>query len=158
MKYKEFVAESLKTVPEIFPWDVQDIIEKESPDSYLLLDIREESEYETLHIRNSLSVPRGILEPSADWGFEETQPELVQAREKKVIVICRSGNRSAMAGKTLQEMGFKNVISMKTGVRGWNDNEYELVDHEENVVDIDAAEEVLNRKVPEEKLGPIAVK
>lgn len=158
MNYKQLVAESLKTIPEIFPWDVVDLIENTPSENYLLVDVREEEEFAAMHIKGSLHIPRGLLEAAADWGFEETEPDLVQAREKKVIVICRSGNRSALAAKTLHDMGFKDVVSMKTGVRGWNDSEYPMVNDRGTEVDIDDAEQLLNKKVPQEKLGPMAIK
>jgi rhodanese-related sulfurtransferase len=158
MKYKQLVAESLKTIPEMFPWDVEELMNNTSSENYLLLDVREGNEFEAMHIKGSLHVPRGLLEAAADWGFEETEPDLVQARDKKVVVICRSGNRSALAAKTLKDMGFNDVVSMKTGIRGWNDSEYPMVNNKGEEVDIDYAEEFLNKPVPQEKLGPMAVK
>lgn len=142
----------------MFPWDVEELMNNTSSENYLLLDVREGNEFEAMHIKGSLHVPRGLLEAAADWGFEETEPDLVQARDKKVVVICRSGNRSALAAKTLKDMGFNDVVSMKTGIRGWNDSEYPMVNNKGEEVDIDYAEEFLNKPVPQEKLGPMAVK
>ena len=43
------------------------------------------------------------------------------------MIVCRSGHRSLLAGRTLKEMGFSNVCSLKTGLRGWNDYEMPMV-------------------------------
>lgn len=125
MNFKSLVAEAAPSVPEFFPWDVEEA--QARGQSFLLLDIRCPSEFDRVHIAGSLNVPRGILESACDYGYEETEPELVEARERPVLVICRSGNRSILAGHTLQRMGYRQVISLKTGLRGWNDYELPLV-------------------------------
>lgn len=63
-----------------------------------------------------------------DYGYGETVPELVEARDRRVLVICRSGNRSILAAHTPGQMGFGNVVSLRTGLRGWNDDERPLYD------------------------------
>ncbi|MGV6852734.1 MAG: rhodanese-like domain-containing protein [bacterium] len=150
--YKSLVAQALETVEELFPWDLLDLIEKNTQP--FLLDIREPDEFNEAHIKGSINVPRGILEAACDWNFSETEPELVQSRKSQVIVICRSGNRSALAAKTMQFMGFEHVISLKTGIRGWNDSEYELVDINGQLVDGEHYDDVLNMPVPKHKLQP----
>jgi len=152
--FSQLVADSLEHVEEIFPWDLEEILD--SYDSVLLLDIREPHEFNAMHIRNSLNVPRGVLESACDWGYEETIPELVEARERDIIVICRSGNRSALACDIMQKMGYKSVKSLKTGLRGWNDYEQELVDGEGKVVDIELADDYFTSRVSKEQLGPSA--
>jgi rhodanese-related sulfurtransferase len=79
---------------------------------------------------------------------------LAEARDQSIVVICRSGNRSALAAKTMQMMGFEKVRSLKMGIKGWNDNDLEMLDEKQNIVDIDDADEWLNRAVPEDKLAP----
>jgi len=78
-----------------------------------------------LKIFNALLVliPRGILKIAADYGYEETVPELVEARERRIVAICRRGNRSVFAAHTLKLMSYTNAASLRTGVRGWNDYE-----------------------------------
>lgn len=150
--YNDLMQECLETVPEVFPWDLDEGLQ--SGNDILLLDVREQDEFDAMHIKNSLFVPRGILESACEWGFDDTIPELVQARDREVVVICRSGNRSAFAGKTMQELGYQNVKSLKTGVRGWNDFELPLYDKDGNQVDIDDADEFLASKVSAEQMGP----
>ena len=56
------------------------------------------------------------------------------------MIVCRSGHRSLRAGRTLKEMGFSNVRSLKTGLRGWNDYEMPMVrqDGEDPVIEANA--------------------
>jgi rhodanese-related sulfurtransferase len=139
--FKEIVDEARKEVNELFPWDVE---ERRSQNSEaLILDIREECEFSAYHIKHSMLVPRGILETACEDEYEDAVPELINSRDREIIVICRSGNRSVLAVQTMQWMGYTNVTSMKTGLRGWNDYELPLynVNHEE--LDPDEVEEML---------------
>jgi len=149
--FKQLIADTLPYIQEIFPWDVEEIIES-NPD-VVLVDTREQDEIDALHIKNSIFAPRGILEACCDWGYAETIPKLVSARNQQVVVICRSGNRSALAAKVMQEMGYSNITSMKTGIKGWNDSDYPLQDKQENAVDADWAEVFLNPKISDEQQG-----
>jgi 3-mercaptopyruvate sulfurtransferase SseA len=81
-------------------------------------------------------------------------PELAAGREREIVVICRSGNRSILAAHTMKRMGFKNVASLKTGVRGWNDFEQPLIDANGKAVDIDDADEVLASKLRDDQRRP----
>ncbi len=153
-KYKEFVAEIQSHVKELMPWDLRDLMDSTAKEDLILLDVREPGEYSKMHIENSLNVPRGILEPACEWGYEETEPDLVKARDKHVVVICRSGNRSLLAARTMQLMGYNNVYSLKTGLRGWNDSEEPLVNENGNPVTVDDGDEFFNQPVPPEKLPP----
>jgi len=151
--FKEIINDCLNSVDEVFPWDLQDQIVTEQ-DAPLLLDIREPYEFDTLHIKGSMNVPRGILEPACDYGYDDTRPELVGSREKEIIVICRSGQRSVLAAYTMQMMGYHSVKSLKTGVKGWNDFELPLEDVRGQMVDIDDADEILMPKVKPEQMQP----
>ncbi len=150
--FTDLIAEHVSEVEELFPWDLVDRLE-ENPD-LLLLDVREPYEFDAMHIRGSINAPRGILEASCEWDYEETIPELVQARDREVVVVCRSGNRSVLAAYTMQRMGYKNVYSLKTGVRGWNDYEQPLENNDGNPVDIDDADEYFTPKVKPEQQRP----
>ena len=68
--------------------------------------------------------------------------------------ICRSGNRSILAAYTLQLMGYENVKSLKTGLKGWTDYEQPLVDNNNKDVDIDDADEYFASKVRPEQMKP----
>lgn len=150
--YSQLIEECLDTVEEVFPWDLEE--ELQSKNQPLLLDIREPEEFNAMHVKDSMNVPRGILEQSCEWEFEETIPELVQARDKPIIVICRSGNRSVLAAYTMQQMGYENVKSLKTGLKGWTDYEQPLVDNNNQEIDIDDADEYFASKVKPEQMRP----
>ncbi|WP_198264498.1 rhodanese-like domain-containing protein [sulfur-oxidizing endosymbiont of Gigantopelta aegis] len=130
--YKDLVAEIAPQITEYFPWDIEDKMTDDA--NILFLDVRENQEYDTMHIDDSLHVPRGILETAVEWDHEETEPELVEARDRQIIVVCRSGSRSIFAAHTLMQMGYSNVSSLKTGLRGWNEYDLPLVDLEGNPI------------------------
>jgi len=144
-RFNDLVAEAAANVNEMFPWDLEEFL-KEHEDA-LIVDIREPYEYDTMHIANSINVPRGILESACEWDFEETEPELVKARQRPVVLVCRSGSRTVLAAHVMQQMGYENVISLKTGLRGWNEYELPLVDVEEKPVDIDDADHYFANKI-----------
>lgn len=150
--FEDLIADLAPHVQEIFPWDVLD--EMESNPDIVLLDVRCPIEFQNMHIENSINVPRGVLETACDWGYEQTLPELVEARDKRVVVICRSGKRSVLAAYTLQLLGYKNVASLKTGLRGWNDSEQELVNPAGKKVDLEEGDIYFQEKVRPEQLGP----
>ncbi len=152
--FNDLIAECLPEVEEIFPWDLEEKLQQENPP--LLLDVREANEYDALAIPGSIHVPRGILESACDWDYDETVPELAAGREREIVVICRSGNRSVLAAHTMMRMGFKKVSSLKTGIRGWNDFEQTLIDKEGNEVDIDDADEILASKLRDDQKRPAA--
>ena len=151
-KFTDLVAESAANVNEIFPWDLEEKL-SDNP-QLLILDVREPAEYEAMHIQGSLNVPRGILETACEYDFEDTVPELVEARDREVVVICRSGNRSIFACEVMQKMGYQNVLSLKTGLRGWSDYEQPLVDMSGNEVDEDSAIEFFTTRLRPEQMKP----
>ena len=150
--FAQIAEEIAPHITEMMPWDVEEFLQA-NPDT-LIVDIRETHEYDTMHIPDSINVPRGILENACEWDFEETEPELVEARDRPVVLACRSGNRTTLAAYTLQQMGYENVVSMKTGLRGWSDYELPLVDIEEKPVDIDDADRYFANKILPEQRNP----
>jgi len=150
--FNDLVAESATNVTEIFPWDLEERFE-ENP-SLILLDIREPYEYDAMHIKDSLNVPRGVLETACEWNYEETVPQLVKARNEEIVVACRSGNRSIFACEVMQKMGFTNVVSLKTGLRGWSDYEQALFDKNDNEVDEDTAIDYFTANIREDQMEP----
>ena len=151
-RFTDLIAECLTVVEEIFPWDLAEKLEQAH--DILLLDVREPEEYANLHIPGSINVPRGILETACEWDYDETHPELVTARDREIVVICRSGNRSVLAAHTMKRMGFKKLASLKTGVRGWNDFEQPLVDSAKQPVDIDDADIFLQPRIRPDQRRP----
>ena len=91
-------------VRELPPWDLEEMLKEKE---LLLLDVREPEEFDAVHMNNSMNVPRGILESACDYDYEETVPELVEARERDIVLICRSGYRSVLAAFVMQLMGYR---------------------------------------------------
>jgi rhodanese-related sulfurtransferase len=150
-RFMDLIADCLPDVDEVFPWDLAELLEQE--EQPLVLDVRESYEFEAMKIEGSINVPRGILESAVEYGYEETVPELVEAREREIIVICRSGNRSLLAAKTMKMMGYQRAVSLKTGLRGWSDFEQPLTNAEGQIVDLDDADEYFTPKLRPEQLG-----
>ena len=150
--YQRLVVRALSSVEEVLPWDLEEEI-AQNPE-LIVLDIREADEFEMMHIKGSLHVPRGVLEGACVWNYDDTIPKLAQDRGQNIVVVCRSGNRSALAALTMQQMGFEQVRSLKLGIKGWNDNDLEMINNQRDIIDIDEADEWLNRAVPEDKLQP----
>jgi len=150
--FLELVKGCLGEVREVMPWDLADRI-AENPD-LLIVDVREPDEFAAMHISGSLSVPRGILESACEWEYEETDPELVRARGREIVVVCRSGYRSVLAANSMLLLGYENVTSLQTGLRGWKDYEQPLVDGEGAEVDLDDADLYFTPRLRPDQLRP----
>lgn len=150
--YDELIADALTRIREITPWDAGRRFN--AGDIPLLLDVREPGEFAALRIPGSINVPRGVLEQSCEWDYDETVPELVQGRDREILVICRSGRRSALAVDVLQQMGFTAVTSLKLGIRGWNDAELPLENAAGETIDPDTGDELLAPRVRPEQRRP----
>jgi len=152
-RYADLLADALRRVREIMPWDLARQFAGDRPP--LVLDVREPSEYAQARISGSINVPRGVLEQACEWDYDETVPELVRGRERPIVVVCRSGQRSVLAADVMQALGFTDVVSLKTGVRGWNDFDQPMVDGEGRPVDGDEAAQLLApRTRPEQRQPP----
>ncbi|HUX90194.1 MAG TPA: rhodanese-like domain-containing protein [Gallionellaceae bacterium] len=77
----------------------------------LVLDVREESEYKSGHLLNAKWIPLGRL--------AERIGELERYREQPIVVVCRSGARSASACAMLGKQGFTQAHNLSGGVMGW---------------------------------------
>jgi len=143
--YKDLVAEIAPQISECYPWDVEERLG--AGEDLLFLDVRENQEYDTMHIEDSLHVPRGILETAVEWDHEETEPDLVEARDRQIVVVCRSGSRSIFAAHTLMQMGYQHVASLKTGLRGWNEYDLPLVDLEGKRIDPEVGDRYFANKL-----------
>ena len=80
-------------------------------DEFILIDVRECDEWFSGHIPEAMHVPRGILERDIE--------KLITNKEEPLVLYCGGGYRSALACDNLQKMGYKNVKSLKGGIRDW---------------------------------------
>ena len=85
----------------------------------VLVDTREDSEWARSHIPGAIHLGRGIIERD----IEKTVPD----KETTVVLYCGGGFRSALAADNLQKMGYRNVISMDGGWRGWNEAGFPII-------------------------------
>jgi rhodanese-related sulfurtransferase len=88
-------------------------------DKFLLVDVREESEFAKDHLPGAIHLGKGVIERD----IEARVPEL----NAEMVLYCGGGFRSALAADNLQKMGYTNVISMDGGIRGWREKNYPLV-------------------------------
>lgn len=79
----------------------------------LLLDVREADEYATGHLPGAMLVPRGILE------FKLSSTPELGARDRKVVLYCKTSGRAALAALAMQEMGYIDVQSIAGGFEAW---------------------------------------
>jgi rhodanese-related sulfurtransferase len=88
-------------------------------DKFLLVDVREESEFAKDHLPGAIHMGKGVIERD----IEARVPDL----NSEMILYCGGGFRSALAADNLQKMGYTNVISMDGGIRGWREKAFPLV-------------------------------
>ena len=115
--------DAIYTVTEVYPEHV--VLDGNHPLAGIALrlhvkvaDVREPTEWET-HIPGSVQIPRGILEAKADPTSPRHEPALDPGRQ--VIVYCRSGARAALAGVTLKELGYTDVVNLAGGITAWKE-------------------------------------
>ena len=87
-------------------------------DKFVLIDVREDREYDADHIPGAVHLGKGVIERDIEVKYPDLQTELV--------LYCGGGFRSALAADNLQKMGYTNVISMDGGIRGWREKGYPL--------------------------------
>ena len=88
-------------------------------EDFILVDVREESEYAKDHLPQAIHLGKGIIERD----IEARVPDL----NAPMILYCGGGFRSALAADNLTKMGYTNVISMDGGIREWREKGYPLV-------------------------------
>jgi rhodanese-related sulfurtransferase len=108
-QFLKLVNESRKKIKETNVADVKRRID--AGEKFLLVDVREESEWAKGHLPGAVYMGRGILERDIEQKVPDTGT--------KLILYCGGGFRSALAADNLQKMGYRNVESMDGGWRGW---------------------------------------
>jgi rhodanese-related sulfurtransferase len=94
--------------------DFRDIKKKlDAGEKMTLVDTREDNEWARGHIPNAVHLGKGVIERD----IEKAIPD----KETKIVLYCGGGYRSALAADNLQKMGYRNVISMDGGWRGWTE-------------------------------------
>jgi molybdopterin/thiamine biosynthesis adenylyltransferase/rhodanese-related sulfurtransferase len=115
----EFIRKIKSQIAEADPSDVRAAMSDANGNGAVaLIDVRESEEVARGLIPGATHVPRGYLESRIDGAVPD--------RSQHVVLYCASGNRSALAAKTLEELGYENVESMTGGYTLWKDRGYEV--------------------------------
>ena len=108
--YEERVADAKTRVREVTPREVLDERRGGTDAETVYLDVREPNEWQMGHI------PGAVLLPLARVEGDVTS---VVPRDRRVVIYCARGNRSALAADTMQNLGYRDVASMAQGIAGW---------------------------------------
>ena len=97
--------------------NVQEVKERlDAGEKFILVDVREESEWARGHLPGAIHLGKGIIERD----IEQRVPD----KNAPLVLYCGGGFRSALAADNLQKMGYTNVLSMDGGWRGWTEAAY----------------------------------
>jgi rhodanese-related sulfurtransferase len=111
-EFQQLVNEAKQEIKEI---DVRELKRmQQSGEDFALVDVRQESETARGLIPGAVPIPRGILELQID--------QITTDKNKKLVLYCGGGSRSALAAWMLKKMGFKNPISLAGGYRAWTES------------------------------------
>src|SRR5262245_10664704 len=110
--FKDVLSQVKKQIREVSVHDVDTAIKNRS--DFVLLDVREKEEWDEGHLPGAIHIPRGFLEQRIEGNVRE--------RSTPIVVYCQGGSRSAFAAKSLQDLGYKNVVSMAGGYGDWKNN------------------------------------
>jgi rhodanese-related sulfurtransferase len=115
-RFLQIVNDARQRVQECSVEDVKARLDR--GEKFLLVDVREESEWAKDHLPGAIHVGKGVIERDIEARVPDTSTPLV--------LYCGGGYRSALAADNLQKMGYTNVISMDGGIRGWRERKYPL--------------------------------
>src|SRR5262245_23942602 len=108
--YRDILARVKKEIRQSGVDEVEQRIKKSEP-GMTVLDVREKDEWDEGHLEGATFIPRGFLEQKIE--------KAVTDKDTPIIVYCAGGTRSAMAAKSLKELGYTNVVSMIGGFNEW---------------------------------------
>jgi rhodanese-related sulfurtransferase len=106
--FQQIVMEALQTIPQVGPADLQTRLE--GGEQIVLIDVREPDEFAKGKIPGSFTIPRGVLEMQVDGRLP---------RDATVVLYCGGGARSALACKSLADMGYDKVENLDGGWGAW---------------------------------------
>jgi rhodanese-related sulfurtransferase len=115
-RFLQVVNDARQRVKECSVDDVKTRLDR--GEKFLLIDVREESEWAKDHLPGAVHLGKGVIERDIEARVPDTSTPMV--------LYCGGGYRSALAADNLQKMGYTNVISMDGGIRGWREKKYPL--------------------------------
>jgi molybdopterin/thiamine biosynthesis adenylyltransferase/rhodanese-related sulfurtransferase len=114
--YREFLQGTREQIDEIDAGRARELYD--SADAPVFLDVREREEWDEGHIPGAVHIARGWLESR----IEQAVPD----RSRPIVAYCASGNRSTFAAKTLEELGYADVVNLAGGINDWKRRGYPL--------------------------------
>ncbi|MBU3004625.1 rhodanese-like domain-containing protein [Paraglaciecola arctica] len=126
---QEYITELRHNIQEVTVDDLQ--VALMQPE-VVLIDVREHEEFTKGHIATAVNFPRGVLEMKLTEHplvSHHCDPQLAldDLASRDIYLICRSGGRSALAARSLENMGHKNVYSVAGGMAAWESHQYDIV-------------------------------
>jgi len=115
-RFLQIVEDARGRIREVSVDDVKTRIDR--GENFVLLDVREESEYARDHLSGAIHLGKGVIERD----IEQRVPQL----DTPLVLYCGGGYRSALAADNLQKMGYTNVLSMDGGIREWKEKHFPL--------------------------------
>jgi rhodanese-related sulfurtransferase len=115
-RFLQIVNDARARVKEVTVDDVKVMLDR--GEKFLLVDVREESEFAKDHLPDAIHLGKGVIERDIEQRVPDTGA--------KLVLYCGGGFRSALAADNLQKMGYTNVISMDGGIRIWREKQYPL--------------------------------
>ncbi len=113
----ELLRKVKEQIDEVDPKEVHELTQ--NGNGAVIVDVREQHEFEQSHLPGAVHVPRAHLESRIEGAVGD--------RDQRVILYCASGNRSAFAAQTLTDLlGYEDVASMRGGITLWKDRGYEV--------------------------------
>jgi|WetSurMetagenome_2_1015567.scaffolds.fasta_scaffold364961_2 rhodanese-related sulfurtransferase len=95
------------------------IIENESNQAFIILDVRSPGEYSREHIENAMNI---------DYNSNNFKSEVDKLdKNKKYLVYCHSGQRSSNAVKVMEQLGFSDLTNLSGGIMKWNRNKLPVI-------------------------------
>jgi rhodanese-related sulfurtransferase len=110
-RFVMLVDDAKTRIEEISPEEVQEKLD--SGDDFVIVDVREQDEWEESHIAGAEYLSKGIIERDVGEEYPDT--------DKELVLYCGGGYRSALAADNLQKMGYRNVKSLAGGFRSWTE-------------------------------------
>ncbi len=111
---RDLVAEASAVIDQLPVYEARTL---HRANEVVFVDVRDQHEWDQGHIPGAVHAPRGFLEFVADPAGPMHNPAL--ASGQRLVIYCGSGGRSALAAKTLRDMGITNIANMVGGVQAW---------------------------------------
>ncbi|HVJ05765.1 MAG TPA: rhodanese-like domain-containing protein [Candidatus Saccharimonadales bacterium] len=112
-EFSQLVNEVKREVREIPPAKLREM--KAAGEDFSVIDVREPEDWKQGIIPGAATIARGVLEMNID--------QVTTDKDRKIVLYCGGGSRSALAAYMLQRMGFRNVLSLAGGYRDWKGSE-----------------------------------